>query len=404
MYIPALVVAVALVLFGNPPQTSVAAFPSSSYAADRSPDAWPLDIGGPAGGRSTQAAPALEGEVAWRMPLDAAPSTPMVADADRLYLGLRDGALVAMDAARGRVAWRVEVPGQLDAAPAVAGDRLFVAMRDGQVLALDSGSGATLWTHQGHDRINASPLVAAGAVFVASNDEVRALDAALGNVLWQQSIADDLVLLTPALHGDRLVVATYRRLYFLDRLTGRIEFRLNDLPFASSGSIALAGDSVFAITDRELLLGFDQDKKRPWWEPVRRGWEMFHLMGMAPEVPWQASRWEVALGMPSLPLAVDQVGRQVIVASPSGRVQAYDLRSGGLHWSADLDVISAAPLVTSRGVLVSTGHALVLLDPWSGAERQRRRINAEVRDAVVTRHGTYVVTGSDEVLALRGPA
>ena len=56
-------------------------------------------------------------------------------------LGLRDGNVVAIDAATGKVKWSTTVPGDPLGGATVVNDLVFTALLGGQVVALDRDSG-----------------------------------------------------------------------------------------------------------------------------------------------------------------------------------------------------------------------------------------------------------------------
>lgn len=109
------------------------------------------------------------------------PKTGMV------YVGSNDGALFALDAATGRERWRRPTGGPIWAAPLVVGDVVYVGNGDGRVLAVDRKTGAMLWDEPfvADGAIESTPAEHSGRLFVTlDTNEVRALDAAVGDALW----------------------------------------------------------------------------------------------------------------------------------------------------------------------------------------------------------------------------
>ena len=59
-------------------------------------------------------------------------------------------------------------------------------------------------------------------------------------------------------------------------------------------------------------------------------------------------------------------------------------------------------MLTARGLLIVERRALVLLDPDSGEELSRRTFEGiDLRDVAVTNDAVYLLTLSDELIALR---
>jgi outer membrane protein assembly factor BamB len=111
-------------------------------------------------------------------------------------LGAQDGVLLAVDVATGDLAWQVPLDFEVTAAPVFAHGRLLVTSESNQVVALDAASGALLWsqsrpprpglTMQGH----AQPVVHGGRVFATFSDGfAMAMDEETGSVSWARPLS-----------------------------------------------------------------------------------------------------------------------------------------------------------------------------------------------------------------------
>src|SRR5690349_11757028 len=69
---------------------------------------------------------------------------------------------------KGREIWRAGIGAPLVAAPVCANGLIYVGSRDGSVIALEPGSGRVRWSFSTGDQVNATPLVADGLVFVST--------------------------------------------------------------------------------------------------------------------------------------------------------------------------------------------------------------------------------------------
>ena len=138
------------------------------------------------------------------LPAGAFPSAPVTAGGV-VFVGDRNGAVHALDAADGSTKWQAYTGGPVYFPPAVADGRVFVGSADGRVYAFEAATGRALWDFRAapHERwipvygklISTWPVaggvaVKDGTVFAAAGiahydgTHVYALDAASGKVKW----------------------------------------------------------------------------------------------------------------------------------------------------------------------------------------------------------------------------
>ena len=115
-----------------------------------------------------------------------------------VYVGSRDGAYVALDAATGARRWRMR-PGPMRRS---RGDRergpvyrfpdrrrrprVRLGGSDGQVWAVDAATGTVRWRFRTEGRVRSSPAVAGGRVYVGSMDgTLYALEPTSGRLVWR---------------------------------------------------------------------------------------------------------------------------------------------------------------------------------------------------------------------------
>lgn len=261
---------------------------------------------------------------------------------------VKDGKVFTLDA-QGRVSafstdegdrlWRTDTtpPDHDEAMGAglgVAGDTLYVTTGLGEVLALRVADGGIVWRKMLGKPFRAAPTIAEGRVYVVSiENELNALDAATGEVLWHHNgIAESATLMgaaAPAAAGDSVVVAYS---------SGEI-FNLR----AQNGRVA--------------------------WTDVLA-------------VPAQVGALPAIADIRGLPV-MDR-GR-VFAISHSGRMAAIDERTGDRAWEADVGGINT-PLVSGDTLFVlSNDSELIALVRDSGRIRWirelQRREDAEDRDS-----------------------
>lgn len=134
-----------------------------------------------------------------------------------VYVGSREGTLLAVDAVTAEVRWERKLGGPVSGVPVLvtdeAGQTLFVGTDNGELHAIDPETTDERWSYPTDGRIRNGALVLDGVVYlVNSRDQVFALDARTGKWRWQyeQTLQTDftidghagLALMLPAQGSD----------------------------------------------------------------------------------------------------------------------------------------------------------------------------------------------------------
>ncbi len=122
---------------------------------------------------SIYAVNADSGEQVWRNTIHGTPGG-LAVGGERVHVGSTAGWLYAFDVASGDYRLNESLASGALAGPALTDDTLYLALRGGDVVALDAASGAEHWSfpvagHE-HERISSSPAVVDGRLFVGIDD------------------------------------------------------------------------------------------------------------------------------------------------------------------------------------------------------------------------------------------
>lgn len=299
----------------------------------------------------------------------------------------------------------------ITADPVVSGGRIFTVDSRAQLAAHDLG-GRALWTRSlvpsardAGDAAGGGLAVSGGRVFATTGfGTVTAVDAATGRVLWTQDV-DAGIAGAPTVAGDRVyVVARDATAWSIDAGSGRVQWTLNgtrsDAGIVGGAAPAVAGNlAVLPFASRELVGVLPDGGTRLWTSNV---------------AGTRLGRAYAAIG----DISGDPVisGGRVFAGSPSGRTNAFDLRSGEQLWSA-ADGAMSAPLVAGGSVFVVSDQAeLVRLDaangeavwktplPYYRAGRIGRRRGVTAHFGPVLAGGRLWVASSDGLLRGFDPA
>ena len=149
---------------------------------------------------------AVDGEVIWQRDLGSPLSAPPAPSGDRLYLGLKDGRILAMSLQTGTDIWSQKL-----AEPAAgmlpAGDRLFVGGKDNQFHSLDAQDGDADWRWPtGADLLGVPVLDERRVYFIALDNVLRGHSRGSGTMIWKR-VLPMRPFTGPLMSGETLIVA-----------------------------------------------------------------------------------------------------------------------------------------------------------------------------------------------------
>lgn len=181
------------------------------------------------------------GAVAWRVPFAAELAVPLVWDNGWLIAAESSGNVLAFRAVDGALIWRQNLELRVHAAPALAADRVYVPLDDGRVMALEVATGTHVWTR----RLGGPPndmLATDDRLYVGSDDNyLYCLLASNGEVAWRWRTGAD-VIGAPITDGARIYfVSRDNVLRALDRKSGAQRWK-RALPGRPTRGVVRAGD------------------------------------------------------------------------------------------------------------------------------------------------------------------
>ncbi len=144
---------------------------------------------------------------------------------DRVYIGVMNGKLHAVDEETGEIEWTYQAGGAISHTPAAGEGKVFFGTEDHKIYALSAETGEEVWTYETGGPVLSSPIVHDQTVYIGSFDHhLYALNTETGHVRWHYD-AEDRVWTSPSLDSEN------NRLYFgseqpkahcLDATTGQL--------------------------------------------------------------------------------------------------------------------------------------------------------------------------------------
>jgi outer membrane protein assembly factor BamB len=211
-----------------------------------------------------------DGSEQWTVPLPASNFSSPALSNGTLYVGTRNGAVVAIDTT-GEQQWESNVGSGaiVNTTPAVGGDRVFVGAENGGVYALSRTGGSQLW-----NRTFSSPVRAAlthtgqNVLTVTVDGTLVALDPTSGAERWRQS-RDVSTASSPAVADDTIYWAAENTLYALSAADGTEQWRFETGGFSGLNNVApppiRVGDVVYVTTGHEFVYGVDAQSGTERW-------------------------------------------------------------------------------------------------------------------------------------------
>ncbi len=186
---------------------------------------------------------------------------------------------LALNVADGKVAWRAPLPAPARSLPTLGGGRLYVGLIDGRLLALDMHGGKQLWSYQSSD----AGMIVLGQPAPAYSDDIvvagfgsgdlAAVHADTGTLLWTDNLgaaggrvtATDLSSIrgAPVIDGATVyAVGLGGLIVAIDLRSGR---RIWERPIGGGQMPWIAGDWIYLIDNDQQLLAMTKAEGRVRW-------------------------------------------------------------------------------------------------------------------------------------------
>ncbi|MDR3449199.1 MAG: PQQ-binding-like beta-propeller repeat protein [Alphaproteobacteria bacterium] len=331
-----------------------------------------------------------------------------VADHGVIYTMDAQGNVHAINAKDGNEAWERDTAPKDSDEPAIGGGiaidggTVYAATGFGEVLALDAKSGEVKWRKSLQNPLRAAPTVADNRVYVVSIDnQLSALNAQTGDILWQQSgIAESAALMgasSPAVQDDSVVVAyNSGEIYNLRVQNGRVSWNYSLTTPTQVGALPAIADirglpvldhgKIYAISHSGRMAAIEQRSGDRVWETDIGGIDTPVVAGDTVFV-YGGDNQLMALARDS--------GRVMWVKSLPKRADPDDKDSDRLVWAGPV-------LAGERLWMVNSGGKLASFSPNDGTPIDSIDVGEPVYLAPVVADRTlYVVTDEGTLIALR---
>ncbi len=247
---------------------------------------------------------------------------------DTVYVGAYDGVLYALSSTGGELLWQEAIGEENEpivAGPVVVGDLILISSSDDNLYALDFRERTLEWRFQTGNSIWSTPVVESGVAYFGSQDgSVYAVRIEDGTKVWEFE-TDGAVNATPLLIGDTLYFGSFdKKFYAVDARSGLELWRFDDASNWFWGEPAANENLIFAPSLDGNLYALD----------INTGQMIWTLETDGPIV-----------GRPAI------VGDKIAVASNDGRVRLVRLGDGAELFSCNIEKDIQTPLVENDGLV-----------------------------------------------------
>jgi outer membrane protein assembly factor BamB len=324
--------------------------------------------------------------VRWRYESNVTLNLTPAFDAERIYLPLAGGTIVALKAHDGQLFWRSDMGGELSASPIADEAAIYVASEttttDGQtrglsgaLRALGREGGVTQWMTPLVKPLRGALTISDRKLFAGGSDgRAYAFDKRTGGVLWS-------IPFTSPFNGQPVLNAG--RVYFgsedgtllaLEESTGRLLWRYRTKG-AVHGPVAVANDTVFFGSGDGYVYAVSTDRgKLKWRKRTGAGVEAVTLTGADSLLAASLDNFAYALNLKGTmlwkkqlpgrisaqPLTVEETA--LFTPLSSNVAVVLGLRDGkqlnSLPTGEEL-TSSASPIIVGDAVIVTTEHGLL---------------------------------------------
>jgi outer membrane protein assembly factor BamB len=330
-------------------------------------------------------APGALGKLAqqWTWSAGEAIVSSAVVDDTHVYVGVKDGRVVALDRTTGALSWQVETGGPVEAPPLRVGDLLVVGSRDRKVRALVAKDGSERWVFDAEAEVVGAPAFVGGpspSLLIGAYDgRLHRLDLATGKPQWAYETGS-YIYGSPAIRGGQALIGGCDGfVHTVDLAAGTSKARTVVEAYVGASPTWPADDAAYVGHFGNRVIAFDPTKGEVGWTYFDRSFPYLSspavtddlvILGARDKIVRALERktgelWWLVPTKGKVDGAPVIVGDKVVFGSADGRLYVVTLADGDEVQTIDLgEPITASVAVASGSVYVGTeGGTFVALGP-----------------------------------------
>ncbi len=224
-----------------------------------------------------------DGDDVWSVKLDREITAGVGASEDKILLGTKDGAVLALDPKNGAVLWSRRLATEILSKPVAASGKVIVQTVDGKIYALDEKTGRQVWQFHKEGpalslRGTSTPIFIQNVVITGfATGTIVALTLENGKLIWEIPVSqptgrNEIERLTdvdaqPIVNKFRLFVASYQgKLVAIDIRSGE---QLWSRDISVFRDMTIDSKNIYALDDRGVMFAYEQSTGASVWQQAQ---------------------------------------------------------------------------------------------------------------------------------------
>nr|WP_241434603.1 PQQ-binding-like beta-propeller repeat protein [Natrialba asiatica] len=283
-----------------------------------------------------------------------------------------------------REQWQFETDSAVRSSPVVVGGTngvVFFGNDDGVIYAVTADTGEERWRFETNDAVRSTPAVVDGTLYVGLHDQMLALDAASGSEQWRVDVAPGGSNPT-VVQGESVYVCRQGAAFGIGGIA-KLDSSNGDVQ-SKFATDTTGGLTAAAVGDQTVYVGSEEGSLSAY--DIETG-----------DVKWSS---DVELGLVGPPALADET---VYVVDIDATLRAFDPSDGTIHWAEQLPGVSeGSPAVIGGAVYLGDTQGTVHCLATDDGERlwQADTGNWITPSPAVTDTAVYVCNNDGAVYAI----
>lgn len=181
-------------------------------------------------------------------------------DKRNLYFTNSIGEIQSVNLKNKTLNWKIETGNSIYFSPTIVKNILVVGTIEGNIFGLDKQSGRQKWIVPVDGVLVGSPVVENNKIYTASSTAFICIDAASGQLIWQNKLPLSYSQGTPLVHDDKIIFGAWdTNIYCLNKNTGALIWKWNNgndkqiLHSAGNVNMVSSKNRLYFVTPERFL-------------------------------------------------------------------------------------------------------------------------------------------------------
>lgn len=212
-------------------------------------------------------------------------------DKKNLYFTNSIGEIQSVNLKNKTLNWKVATGNAIYFSPIVVKNTLVIGTIEGNLLGFDNKSGKQKWNTPVGGVLVGLPIVENNKLFTASSSAFICIDAATGQLIWENKLPQSYSQGTPLIQGDKIIFGTWdTNIYCLNKNTGSFIWKWNNgnnkqvLYSAGNVNAASSKSRLYFVTPERFLTILEIETGKTLLRTSK--WKVRESMGKSQDGKW----------------------------------------------------------------------------------------------------------------------